>query len=75
MEDFGIGSLKNSVRRLQDSLNLLKMKKDPMVLIFMQRESWIALKRAIKVWWNLRFGRDICKPGEESSSSSGDLEK
>jgi len=74
MKDFGIGSLINSATRLAQGCTELLKKRDPLMLKFLKRESSILVTRAIKVWWNLRFGR---MPWEqkENSSSSGDSEK
>lgn len=75
MSDFGIGSMINSARRMARGYQELARKGDPLMLQFLQRESSILLGRAIKVWWNLRFGRKRCNKESTNSSSSGDSVK
>lgn len=69
MKDFGIGSLMNSITRMSEGYHDLAKKRDPLMLQFLHRESSILLGRAIKVWWNLRFGRMPWEQKENSSSS------
>ena len=49
-------SILEAAKRFVDGEQKLKETKDPIWIGFLKRESNILLRRAITLWWRLRFG-------------------
>ena len=46
-----------SAFRLSKAAKILQETKEPGLFEYIKRESTILVRRAIKLWWQLRFGR------------------
>ena len=57
MKNLGSRSILKSAKRLVEGEQELKETKDPIWIGFLKRESNILVRRALKLWFRLRFGR------------------
>ena len=57
MKSLGSRSVLRSAQRLVEGEQELKKTRDPIWIGFLKRESGILLRRAIRVWFRIRFGR------------------
>jgi len=57
MNNLNTDSITTSLDRFKEGRQKLLETKDPIWFDFLKSESKILLRRAFKLWWNVRFGR------------------